>query len=109
MGGDDAGAFLATVLEGVEGEGAETGGFWVAVDAHNAALFAGLFVIIIEGGESVCGFGAWERQKVAGVVSGMREKGLEGVGVAEKKSVIVVGGGDEALCVAERERGGFGV
>ena len=104
MGGDDAGAFLAAVLEGVEGEGAETGGFWVAVDAHNAALFAGLFVIIImEGGESVCGFGAWERQRVAG---GMREKGLEGVGIVEKKSVVV---GGEALCAAEREIRGFGV
>jgi len=100
--GDDAGAFLAAVLEGVEGEGAETGGFWVAVDAHNAALFARLFVII-EGGESVCGFGAWERQSVAG---GMREKGLKGVGGGvEKKSVSVDA---EALCVEERERG-FGV
>lgn len=47
--GDDAGAFLATVLERVEGEVAETRGFWVAVDAHNAALFAGLVVVVVEG------------------------------------------------------------
>ena len=47
--GDDSGAFLATVLEGVEGKVAEARGLWVAVDAHNAALFARLFVIVVKG------------------------------------------------------------
>ncbi|CAL1352484.1 unnamed protein product [Linum trigynum] len=40
----DAGAFLAAMLEGVEAQVAEPGGFWVAVDAHHAALLAGLVV-----------------------------------------------------------------
>lgn len=48
MDGDDAGAFLAAVLESVEGEVAETGGVGVAVDANNAALFAGFLVVVGE-------------------------------------------------------------
>ncbi|KAI3681184.1 hypothetical protein L6452_35969 [Arctium lappa] len=35
----------ATVLEGVESEVVETGGFWVVVDSDDAALFAGLIVV----------------------------------------------------------------
>lgn len=45
---DDSGALLAAVLESVEGEVAETGGVGVAVDANDAALFTGLFVIVGE-------------------------------------------------------------
>lgn len=40
IGGGDAGAFLTTVLKGVEGNGAEPGGFRVAGDAHDTALLA---------------------------------------------------------------------
>lgn len=42
MDGDDASAFLAAVLEGMEGEVAEAGGFWIAVDANYATFFTGL-------------------------------------------------------------------
>lgn len=49
MDGYDSGAFLAAVLERVECQVAEAGGFRVTVDSHDAALLAWLFVIIIEG------------------------------------------------------------
>lgn len=49
MDGDDSGAFLAAVLEGVEGQVGEAGGLGVAVDADDAALLAGLIVMVIKG------------------------------------------------------------
>ena len=100
--GYDAGTFLAAVLEGVEGQGAETGGFRVAVDAHHAALFTGLLVFVVEEDTSVLVFWvACERQRGREFV---RERVLVWKGfVVEKRSVVV------CWCVAERERGrGFG-
>jgi len=38
IGGADAGAFLAAMLEGVEAEVGELGGFGVAVDGDDAAF-----------------------------------------------------------------------
>lgn len=43
--GYDSGAFLAAVLERVEGEVAETGGLGVAVDAYDAALLARFLIV----------------------------------------------------------------
>lgn len=42
MGSYNAGALLAPVLEGVEGQIAEAGGFGVSIDADDAAFFTGL-------------------------------------------------------------------
>lgn len=46
--GDDPGAFLAAVLEGVQGQVGEAGCLGVAEDTHHATLLPRLFVVIVE-------------------------------------------------------------
>lgn len=70
--GDDSGAFLAAVLEGMESQIAEARGFRVAVDSDHAALLAGLFVVVI-GGEDVGD----------GVFDGGEKRGLAEMGEGE--------------------------
>jgi len=72
--GYDSGAFLAAVLERVEGEVAEAGGLRVAVDADDAALLARLLVIIPRA--VVRG---WGRDNIGkGVFGGYEEERFDG-------------------------------
>ena len=53
-------SFLTAMLQGMKTKGDEEGGFWVSEDADDAALFAGLIVIMVKDHRdkpfrSVCG------------------------------------------------------
>ena len=61
--GDDAGGFLAAMLEGVQAERRDRGGVGVAEDAEDAALLAQPVVVEIE---AVC---AWSFDHVAHLAS----------------------------------------
>jgi len=72
--GYDSGAFLAAVLERMEGEVAETGGLGVAVDADDAALLARLLVVVARAGW--CG---WERDNLGkGIFGGYEKERFDG-------------------------------